>query len=138
MKYLIMSLLTYPKRNKPRPKSVNKLRGYPNYPYYNTEYPQRPLLYFGPSLAYLDNKFRTKPKKRISSPVKIPFSVGGKSSCFACDVDCGISRSGNSPNNYDPYKASLRKSRYDVTYYDGEKYGYYQYSSFRNLIPENN
>ena len=129
---------TYPKRNKPRPKSVNKLKVYSNYPYYNTEYPQRPLLNFGPSLAYLDNKFRTKPKKRIRSPVKIPYSKGSKASCFACDIDCGISRSGNSPNNFDPYKASLRKPRYDVTYYDGEKYGYYQYSSSQNLIPENN
>ena len=69
--------------------------------------------------------------------MNILYGKGSKGKCFACDVDCGISRSGNSPNNYDPYMASLRKPRFDVTFYDAEKFGYYQYSS-PNLIQENN
>ena len=50
---------------------------------------------------------------RKNSPVNIPYAKGSKGKCFACDVDCGISQSGNSPNNYDPYMASLRKPRYE-------------------------
>ena len=133
------------KKQRPRPNSVRNnivKPNYPNYPndiynnIYNTSYPQRPLLRFGPSLAYINNKFRTKPQKRQRSPAYIPYGKSNRGRCFACDVDCGISKSGNSPNNYDPYMASYKKPRYDVTFYDGNKYGYYQYSS--NLIQENN
>ena len=131
-----------PLKNKPRPKSVKNIKPNRNYPYsqydlYNTEYPQRPNLYFGEPLAAINNKFRTKPLMRRNSPANIPYSKGSIGKCFACDVDCGISRSGNSPNNYDPYMASLRKPRLDVTFFDAEKFGFYQYSS-PNLIPENN
>ena len=133
------------KKQRPRPNSVRNnivKPNYPNYPndiynnIYNTSYPQRPLLRFGPSLAYINNKFRTKPQKRQRSPAYIPYGKSNRGRCFACDVDCGISKSGNSPNNFDPYMASYKKPRYDVTFYDGNKYGYYQYSS--NLIQENN
>ena len=130
-----------PNKNKQRPNSVINNRGMPNYTnniynINNTSYPSRPLLRFGPSLAEINRKFRTQPQKREKSPAFIPYGKNGRGRCFACDVDCGISRSGNSPNNYDPYMASFKKPRYDVTYYDGNKYGYYQYSS--NLIKENN
>jgi hypothetical protein len=131
------------KKRKPRPKSMNKIKmNNPNYPYNyninNTEYPQRPVLNFGMPLDLINAKFRTKHIKRENSPANIPYGYGtrGRGTCFACDVECGISRSGNSPNNYNPYMASLKKRRYDITYYDGEKYGYYQYSP--NLIRENN
>ena len=94
------------------------------------------MLYFGKPLALINEEFRTKPQPRKQSPANILYGKGGKGKCFACDVECSISRSGNSPNNYNPYYASIRKPRLDVTYYDGEKYGYYQYSS--RVIPENN
>jgi len=134
-----------PLKNKPRSKSSKNIKpnqNYPNpYPYgydlNNVEYPQRPILNFGESLASINNKFRTKPQMRKKSPANIPYSKGSKGKCFACDVECGIGVSGNSPNNYDPYMASLRKPRFDVTFYDAEKFGYYQYSS-PNLIQENN
>ena len=130
-----------PSKDKPRPKSVKSInKNITNYPkiYNNTEYPQRPVINFGHSLNSINNKFRTKPRLRRQSPANILYSKGSKGKCFACDVDCGIGRSGNSPNNYDPYMASLKKPRYDVTYYDGEKFGYYQYSSSPYLIQENN
>jgi len=131
-----------PLKNKPRPKSVKNIKPNMNYPYpqydsYNTEYPQRPNLYFGEPLAVINAKFRTKPRMRKNSPANILYGKGSIGKCFACDVDCGIARSGNSPNNYDPYMASLRKPRLDVTFFDAEKFGYYQYSS-PILIPENN
>ena len=129
------------KGKKPRPKSVKNLKANPNnYPYkyniYDSEYPQRPIINFGKPLALINAQFRRKPQPRNKSPANILFGQGGKANCFACDVECSISRSGNSPNNYNPYYASFKKPRYDVTYYDGAKYGYYQYSS--KIVPENN
>ena len=134
-----------PIKNKPRSKSSKNIKPNQNYqnPYQygynlnNEEYPQRPILNFGESLASINNKFRTKPQMRKKSPANIPYSKGSKGKCFACDVECGIGVSGNSPNNYDPYMASLRKPRFDVTFYDAQKFGYYQYSS-PSLIQENN
>ena len=82
---------------------------------------------FGDSLGRSHS--RSNPKSRKQSPVDIPFSYPTGGRCFACDVDCSISRSGNSPNKYVPYLASLKKERKAVTDYDAEKYGYYQYSS---------
>jgi hypothetical protein len=135
-----------PLKNKPRPKSVKHIKPNQNlnYPYPNdynlgsTEYPQRPILNFGESLTSINNKFRTKFPMRNKSPANIPYAKGSKGKCFACDVDCGIGVSGNSPNNYDPYMASLKKPRFDVTFYNAEKFGYYQYSQSPNLIQENN
>jgi len=72
---------------------------------------------------------RSNPKSRRQSPADIPYSYPTGGRCFACDVNCSISRSGNSPNKYIPYYASMKKERKAVTDYDAEKYGYYQYSS---------
>ena len=72
---------------------------------------------------------RSHSKSRRQSPADIPYSYPTGGRCFACDVNCSISRSGNSPNKYIPYYASMKKERKSVTDYDAEKYGYYQYSS---------
>ena len=82
---------------------------------------------FGESFGRSHSRSHTKSRKQ--SPVDIPYSYPTGGRCFACDVDCSISRSGNSPNKYVPYFASLKKERKAVTDYDAEKYGYYQYSS---------
>ena len=63
------------------------------------------------------------------SRAELLFAYPTKGKCFACDVNCSISRSGNSPNKYVPYMGSFKEPRKDITYYDGEKYGYYQYKS---------
>ena len=88
-----------------------------------------------PSKIKLLSKRRWKKQRKFKN---IPYAKGSKGKCFACDVDCGIGVSGNSPNNYDPYMASLKKPRFDVTFYNAEKFGYYQYSQSPNLIQENN
>ena len=72
---------------------------------------------------------RSNPKSKHQSPTKIPFAYPTGGRCFACDVNCSISRSGNSPNKYVPYFPSSKIERKAVTDYDAEKYGYYQYSS---------
>ena len=79
---------------------------------------------FGTSLS----RSRSSSKKSRKSPAKLLFAYPSKGRCFACDVNCSISRSGNSPNKYVPYLASFKKLRNDITYYDGERYGYYQYA----------
>ena len=125
----------YPNKNRPRPKSTKGLmpsQNYPNY-YYdnNSEYPQRPILDFGKPLSIIDKKWndkkKNKRKKRIKTPANILYSHGSRGTCFACDVNCGISRSGNSPNNYNPYEASRKEIRKDTTFYDYERDGYYKY-----------
>ena len=118
--------------NRIRPKSAIGTKGArsPHIPYnygYNTEYPQRPILNFGKPLTIINKQFRSRPKMKKRAPANILYGKGSKGRCFACDVNCGISISGNSPNNYDPYKASLKYPRKDNTFYDSEKYGYYQY-----------
>ena len=80
------------------------------------------------------SKSRSKSTSRNrSNTPKILFAEPSKGKCFACDVNCSISRSGNSPNKYVPYYGPLKKERKHITEYDGEKYGYYQYKS---RIPE--
>ena len=80
------------------------------------------------------SKSRSKNSSRNrSNTPKILFAEPSKGKCFACDVNCSISRSGNSPNKYVPYYGPLKKERKHITEYDGEKYGYYQYKS---RIPE--
>ena len=80
------------------------------------------------------NKSRSKSSSRNrSNTPKILFAEPSKGKCFACDINCSISRSGNSPNKYVPYYGPLKKERKHITEYDGEKYGYYQYKS---RIPE--
>jgi len=64
---------------------------------------------------------KIKKKKRIKTPANILYSHGSRGTCFACDVNCGISRSGNSPNNYNPYEASRKEIRKDTTFYDYER-----------------
>ena len=82
-----------------------------------------------------ENKIRNKSGSRNrSNTPKILFAEPSRGRCFACDVNCSISRSGNSPNKYVPYFGPLKKERKHITEYDGEKYGYYQYKS---RIPEN-
>ena len=78
----------------------------------------------------MDSKSKSKSssRNRSKSP-KILFAEPSKGKCFACDVNCSISRSGNSPNKYVPYFGPLKKERKHITEYDGEKYGYYQYKS---------
>ena len=72
------------------------------------------------------SKSKSNSRNRNKSP-KILFAEPSKGRCFACDVNCSISRSGNSPNKYVPYFGPLKKERKHITEYDGEKYGYYQY-----------
>ena len=80
------------------------------------------------------SKSRSKSTSRNrSNTPKILFAEPSKGKCFACDVNCSISRSGNSPNKYVPYYGPLKKERKHITEYDGEKLGYYQYKS---RIPE--
>ena len=97
---------------------------YPSDPnMYNTTYPLRPIIHFGEPLDKINKRFRSKPKmKRKKSPATILYGKGSIGSCFACDVNCGISVSGNSPNNYNPYLASIKYPRYDVTFYKGDYY----------------
>ena len=96
---------------------------YPNDPdLYNTTYPLRPIIHFGEPLDRINKRFRSKPKVKRKSPANILYGKGSIGSCFACDVNCGISVSGNSPNNYNPYYASIKYPRYDVTFYEGEYY----------------
>ena len=120
-----------PTQNKmKRPKSskgplINK-NNYNNVP--NFTYPRK---YY-----HDDNKIKTKSKsssRNRSNTPKILFAEPSRGKCFACDVNCSISRSGNSPNKYVPYYGPLKKERKHITEYDGEKYGYYQYKS---RIPE--
>ena len=100
---------------------------YPSDPnIYNTTYPLRPIIHFGEPLDRINKRFRSKPKVKRKSPATILYGKGSKGSCFACDVNCGISISGNSPNNYNPYLASQKYPRFDVTFYEGK---YYQHRS---------
>ena len=117
-----------------RPPSASERIRNPEGPYYhgrvNSEYPQTPKLNFGKPLAMINFKFRSKPKyrKKLSEP-KILYSYPTRGKCFACDVECSISKSGNSPNNFNPYLPSKKSPRKDNTYYDADTYGYYQYKS---------
>ena len=70
------------------------------------------------------SKSRSNSKNRTKFPADIPFSYSTQGKCFACNVECNISRSGNSSNNFIPYKASFKMKRNDKTYYDEDKYGY--------------
>ena len=110
----------------PNPRPNNPIYGYPRR-YRDEQRGRGRDITFGDSLGRSHS--RSNPSSRKQSPADIPFSYPTGGRCFACDVDCSISRSGNSPNKYVPYFASLKKERKAVTDYDAEKYGYYQYSS---------
>ena len=116
-----------------RPKSskgplINKNNNYyiPNY-----EYPRK---YYENSKSKKKSRSKSSSRNRSNTP-KILFAEQSKGKCFACDINCSISRSGNSPNKYVPYYGPLKKERKHITEYDGEKYGYYEYKS---RIPESN
>ena len=79
------------------------------------------------NVSDLTSKSPSKEKQKSTANILFGYPSSGR--CFACNVQCSISRSGNSPNKYVPYMASYKKLRKDITYYDGEKYGYYQYKS---------
>ena len=101
----------------------------PNIPTF--EYPRMYRAGFGSSLSRSGSQSmsRSKSKSKSKSPANILFSYPTRQRCFACDVNCSISRSGNSPNKYVPYLASYKEERKAITFYDGDKYGYYQYHS---------
>ena len=88
-------------------------------------YPKR---YYASNNNQSKSKSKSSSRNRSKSP-KILFAEPSKGKCFACDVNCSISRSGNSPNKYNPYFGPLKKERKHITEYDAEKYGYYQYKS---------
>ena len=112
----------------PRVRPSSAQRHIINHPYYrdtHSDYPKRPILNFGKPLSfYRSQKKRKKRREGIESFITYGNDRRGK--CFACDVNCGISVSGNSPSNYNPYKASLKYPRTEKNYYYNE---YYQYKS---------
>ena len=126
------------KQKMKRPKSSKGPIINPSVPYIDKyEYPRRyrnPPYNPGRSLSRSKSRSFSKEERKSPSTVPIPFAYPTSGKCFACDVKCSISRSGNSPNKYVPYFASYKKLRKDITYYDGEKYGYYQNAS---RFPEN-
>ena len=109
-----------------RPKSTNRPLMYDRN--YNVPNDSIPLYKFRDRFraSMSRSKSRSNSKNRTKSPADIPFSYSTQGKCFACNVDCNISKSGNSSNNFVPYMASFKKKRIDETYYDGDKYGYYQ------------
>ena len=116
-----------------RPQSAVGRQIYPNpkaeRPYVSRyEYPRRYPNYerFGSSISR--SKSRSPSKEDRKAKANILFAYPTRGECFACRVNCSISRSGNSPNKYVPYEGSFKKLRNHITYYDGEKYGYYQYA----------
>ena len=54
--------------------------------------------------------------KNLNKPCEISYGYPPYSTCFACDANCSISRSGNSPNTYNPYFGSKKVPRKHVTY----------------------
>ena len=95
---------------------------------------KRPKSSKAPLINKNKNRSKSGSRNRNNSP-KILYAEPSRGRCFACDINCSISRSGNSPNKYVPYFGPLKKERKHITEYDVEKYGYYQYKS---RIPENN
>ena len=117
------------------------------YDVYNPPFPYRGIYEYprhyvdkrrglGSSLSRSKSKSPSKEKTKSTANILFSYPTSGR--CFACNVQCSISRSGNSPNKYVPYMASYKKLRKDITFYDGEKYGYYQYTSPYQEIPKNN
>ena len=50
-------------------------------------------------------------------------ALGSAGACFACDVGCGVSRSGYSPMTYSPYDNTIKRRDHtplkdDVDYYE--------------------
>lgn len=120
--------------SRPRPKSAKGPLRKPDI-YYNYKngpdpyYPRRPNLDFGKPLTIIDRKWKnSKSKKKRKMPAEIYYREG-LGNCFACDNGYGISRSGNSPNNYNPYRASEKVIRKDNNIYIDNGRGYYQYRS---------
>ena len=117
-----------------RPQSSQRPYIYPQNPYtVKYEYPRRYRDY-RPRSELSRSKSKSESKEKRKSLAEILFAYPSSGKCFACDVKCSISRSGNSPNKYVPYMASYKQLRKDITYYDPD-WGYYQYSS---KFPENN
>ena len=122
------------KRPKSSKNNINTIKKNNSYNLPNFDYPRN---YYKPNnlLEKKLSKSKSKSNSRESSnSPKILFAEPSIGKCFACDINCSISRSGNSPNKYVPYYGPLKKERKHITEYDGEKYGYYQYKS---RIPEN-
>ena len=120
--------------SRPRPKSAKGPLRNPDI-YYNYKngpdpyYPRRPILDFGKPLTIIDKKWKnSKMNKKRKMPAEIYYREG-LGNCFACDSGFGISRSGNSPNNYNPYRASEKVIRNDNNIYIDNGRGYYQYRS---------
>ena len=100
-------------KNYGRPLSNNLIDKYPQNQPYISNYVTKP------------DKLRNPEKKRnlsfsnknINKNYKYGINYGypAYSTCFACDVKCSISRSGNSPNTYNPYLASKKVKRKHVT-----------------------
>ena len=112
----------------PRMRPSSAQRHIINHPYYadsHAEYPKRPILNFGKPLSFTRSQKKRK-KRREGIESYITYGNDRRGKCFACDVNCGISVSGNSPSNYNPYKASLKHPRTEKNYYYNE---YYQYKS---------
>ena len=101
----------------------------PREPYYydRYEYPRRYRPSSGRSLSRSLSRSPPKEDRKMESNILFAYPSSGR--CFACDVKCSISTSGNSPNKYVPYKGSYKILRKHVTDYDAERYGYYQYKS---------
>ena len=107
----------------PRVRPSSERRPIPQNPYSTlSEYPQRPILNFGKPLTFT----RLKKKIRGKSAAYIIYGNDRIGKCFACDANCGISISGNSPSNYNPYMASFRTPRREKNFYFTD---YYQYKT---------
>ena len=126
-----------PKQKKIRSQSG----GYPlrqvQNPYYynkNSDYPQDIKLNFGKPLTFTNIRKKKRKVKRPKLEANILYGNQRIGKCFACDVNCSISRTGNSANSFDPYKASFKYPRNEITYYDYDKNGYYQY---KTRLPDN-
>ena len=101
-----------------RPKSTNRPimdDRYYNAPNDNNHNFNFPLYKFRDRFraSWSRSKSRSNSKNRMKSPADIPFSYSTQGKCFACNIECNISRSGNSSNNFVPYMASFRKKRND-------------------------
>ena len=105
--------------------NYNPLNPYEPYFYNKYEYPRRYRP--GSSLSRSKSKSASKEDRKLESKILFAYPSSGR--CFACDVKCSISTSGNSPNKYVPYKGSFKVLRERITDYDAERYGYYQYKS---------
>ncbi len=61
--------------------------------------------------AVFFNTINSKPKKALNASDSFECRPSF-SSCFACDLNCSISKSGYSPMNYSPYQRKVRRRSY--------------------------